>query len=60
MPKKMVVLHQVGMMYAPERYALKDVTFDLGQGEFAYITGSNGAGKTTLLKLLFAMEAAPV
>ena len=54
----MVRLHGVGKLYPPERYALRNVSFDLHRGEFAYVTGMNGAGKTTLLKLLFAMERA--
>ncbi len=58
MSRKMVSLNGVGKLYAAERYALCNVTFDLDRGEFAYVTGSNGAGKTTLLKLLYAMERA--
>lgn len=58
MSAKMVRLHRVGKQYSDTRYALRDVTFDLDRGEFAYVTGINGAGKTTLLKLLFAMERA--
>jgi cell division transport system ATP-binding protein len=36
--------------------ALSDVTFTLGQGEMAFITGHSGAGKSTLLRLIPAIE----
>lgn len=38
--------------------ALKDVSFDLEDGEFAVVLGSSGAGKTTLLNLLGGMDGA--
>ncbi len=36
--------------------ALKNVTFELNDGEFAVVVGSSGAGKTTLLNLLGGMD----
>jgi cell division transport system ATP-binding protein len=35
-----------------EVIALKDVTFEVKDGEFVFLTGPSGAGKTTILKLL--------
>lgn len=38
--------------------ALKDVSFELNDGEFVVVLGSSGAGKTTLLNLLGGMDNA--
>lgn len=38
--------------------ALKDVSFHLRKGEFAFLTGHSGAGKSTVLKLI-QMDEAP-
>ena len=37
---------------------LKDVTFEVNEGEFLALIGPNGGGKTTLLKLLLGLLTA--
>jgi cell division transport system ATP-binding protein len=36
--------------------AISDVSFELGSGEMAFLTGHSGAGKSTLLKLIGLIE----
>lgn len=38
--------------------ALDNVSFELGEGEMAFLTGHSGAGKSTLLKLIMQIESA--
>jgi cell division transport system ATP-binding protein len=46
----------VGMRYGDGPEVLHDVSFELGQGSFAFLTGPSGAGKSTLLKLIYLAE----
>jgi len=50
-----IKLSHVSKAYA-SGLALKDVSFQIAKGEFAFLTGHSGAGKSTVLKLLFAEE----
>ncbi len=44
------------LKYYDEDVVLRDISFTIKKGEFAYITGPSGVGKTTLLKLIYCAE----
>ena len=48
--KEYLLQKLTGRYQAKELWALRNVTFQLSQGDFLGIIGSNGAGKSTLLK----------
>jgi cell division transport system ATP-binding protein len=54
----MIHFSEVSKAYAAGAMALRDVSFRLEKGEFAFLTGPSGAGKTTLLKLIYREEQA--
>jgi cell division transport system ATP-binding protein len=51
-----IKLTNVFKTYAKGGLALKDITFHIAKGEFAFLTGHSGAGKSTVLKLIYADE----
>ncbi|MGH8493252.1 MAG: cell division ATP-binding protein FtsE [Moraxellaceae bacterium] len=54
----MIAFDNVSKTYPSGFEALKQVSFTLGTGEMAFLTGHSGAGKSTLLKLLLLTERA--
>ncbi|TYR34942.1 cell division ATP-binding protein FtsE [Mesorhizobium microcysteis] len=49
----MIRFENVGLRYGMGPEILRDITFDLPERSFQFLSGPSGAGKTTLLRLLF-------
>ncbi len=54
----MIEFAEVSKRYPNGQEALKKVSFEVANGEMAFLTGHSGAGKSTLLKLICLMERA--
>ncbi len=52
----MINFNAVTKTYANGFPALRQVNFELADGEMAFLTGHSGAGKSTLLKIILLME----
>jgi len=48
-----ISFNNVGMRYGMEAEVLRDISFELPQGSFHFLTGPSGAGKSSLLKMLY-------
>ncbi len=52
----MITFNDVSKLYQPNIVALKDITFEVGGGEFLFLVGHSGAGKSTIIRLLIRQE----
>jgi cell division transport system ATP-binding protein len=48
--------HHISKTYARGVYALRDLSLQVGKGDFVFLTGPSGAGKSTLLRLLLRRD----
>jgi len=54
----MIRLHKVSKQFRTGVFALSDINFEVGKGEFVFLVGPTGSGKTTIFRLL-TREALP-
>nr|WP_315486275.1 ATP-binding cassette domain-containing protein [uncultured Undibacterium sp.] len=52
----MIEFQHVSKAYAHDIYALRDVSFSIGDGELVFLAGPSGAGKSTVLKMIAGLE----
>jgi len=52
----MIRFDQVSKRFANGQEALKELSFEVANGEMLFLTGHSGAGKTSLLKLIALLE----
>ncbi len=52
----MIEFQHVSKAYAHEVFALRDVSFSIGDGELVFLAGPSGAGKSTVLKMIAGLE----
>jgi len=52
----MIRFDNISKRYESGHEALSELSFEIGAGEMAFVTGHSGAGKSTLLRLISLME----
>lgn len=50
-----IQFEDVSYIYPSRKFSLKNISFEVQQGEIFAVTGTNGAGKTTLLRLMVGL-----
>ena len=58
-PADFIALERVGMTYEARSgpvEALRDISFDVGRGEFVALVGPSGCGKSTLLRIIAGLR----
>ncbi|MGL5514780.1 MAG: ATP-binding cassette domain-containing protein, partial [Sporomusa sp.] len=54
----MIKMDEVFKVYDNGTRALKGVSFDISDGEFAFLVGPSGSGKTSVIKMITGEERA--
>ena len=52
----MIEFRDVNKKYSTGTEAVKNASFTIDKGEFAFLVGSSGSGKSTLIKLILKEE----
>ena len=52
-----ITLDHIGKNYTPEVTVIRDLTFDIRDGEFMVFVGPSGCGKSTVLRMIAGLES---